>query len=541
MNEQSATDLRQSITKYVLEHTDEFSDVPAVKDYVEQHDRLSKEITSAKKRGQRLAKAKEKYEPFEKNVLGCKDALKNAKSKLAKLFSPLGEKSFKAFLSGDIDELPLFADRLKLHKRVQELQQEHDDLIPSADAGLVQKGKAKAQQLVVKGKIKLEEMKVGGLITKIGQKIIDDGLDESVRCSTTEKLLDQIVKQRESLAAYSKELKAANAELEKEAKQLCESVPIQNIESLKTFDSELKTCKQAIRESKSSMAKATRSLTESLMDVESSSLPNSLVSQLNSLKQAKGSASEQIREAVGQLSEPNVPLLEQLIVIIPSLMFCFPIGLFFVWRNSWSSQKKWIYTGGFVVCFMVLSLMGIMMEQAAAKKVAEANSLWENGEQEKAIILYRELEIDRYIIPDGLRPIVYGRLIDHAAKNDNNKEVRRLLNRASRFTPDCRSDKSKRLIAQIEAEKKAEVAKKEAEKEAKKSTKATRKLAGDKVQAFKDLIEKLKGFDRLASKKENEEFLRELNKLSDKFSSIPFDPTILPMRLKKLLDCMNKI
>lgn len=302
-DQRSATVIRQDIADYILKHGNELSDVSAVKEFTEQHGRLSKEIVSAKKRGKRLAKAKEKFEPFEKRVLDCRDALKNAEAELAKLYRPLGQVAFQAFINGSLKEQEVFSERLAVHKRIEELKQERDGLSPGPDAGMIQKTKAKAQQLAIAAKIKIEETKVGKQETVIGRKIVKDKLDESVRCDSTTELLGKIAEQREFLSVCSSELREADAAREKAANQLCEAVPLQHIESSRTFDAEMKACKKIVRESESSLAKATRSLIDSLVGIEQSKLPNSLTAKLDELKTAKDDASEHFKEAGEEFQE----------------------------------------------------------------------------------------------------------------------------------------------------------------------------------------------------------------------------------------------
>jgi hypothetical protein len=293
----SAAAIRQDIADYVLSHADEMSEVPSVKEFVEEHGRLTTEIAAAKKLGKRLAKAKEKYEPFENRVLDRRDALKNAEAELAKSHRPLGEASFQAFLAGDLEDQPAFADRLASHKRIQELHQEHGDLTPATDVGMVQKTKAKAQQLAIAGKVKLEEMKCGGMESDIGRQLIESELVESVRCDSTSSLLEQVADNRESLSACSSQLQEADAAREKATKQLSEAVPLQHIESSKTFDAEIKSCKATIRQSESSLTEAIRSVIDVLDAHEQSKLSDALLTRLNELKTAKDGASEYFKEA----------------------------------------------------------------------------------------------------------------------------------------------------------------------------------------------------------------------------------------------------
>jgi formylglycine-generating enzyme required for sulfatase activity len=282
----SASETRQEIADYVLKHTDELSDVPCVKIFVDEHGRLTKEIAEAKARQERLAKAKEEYEPLEQRVGPCRLALNDAERELAKLYAPLGEAAFKAMLTDDIDEQPLFADRLAAHKQVQVLQAESDALLPGADAGMVQKTKAKAKQLAIKAKIKLAERKFGGLQTEIGRKIVEDELDESIQCDPTNQLLSQIKDQRDGIASLSAELKEAESELAESGKRLCKTVGLASIGRSKDLDTAIKLGTKTIKQHDSDVATATHGLADTLKEVDASTLPNTLVPLLESLGNA---------------------------------------------------------------------------------------------------------------------------------------------------------------------------------------------------------------------------------------------------------------
>jgi WD40 repeat protein len=297
----SAAAIRQDIAEYVLSHEDEMSEVPGVKEFVQEHGRLTNEIAEGEERAERLAKAKEEYEPLEQRVSSCRNALKDAEAELAKLHRPLGTAAFEAFIAGDLEDQPAFADRLIAHKRVQELQQEHDDLAPAADAGLTQKAKAKAQQLAVTGKIKLEEMKCSGLETEIGRQVVNGELDDSVRCDSTSEHLRKIAERRESLSGCSSELQEADAAREKTARQLCEAVPLQHIENSKTFDTEMKKCKKTIRESELARSNSARSLADDLKELKASVLPEALNSQLQLSEASQHDISERIQDAGNQI------------------------------------------------------------------------------------------------------------------------------------------------------------------------------------------------------------------------------------------------
>jgi hypothetical protein len=276
-NTRSAAEIRQDITDYVLKHVDEMSDVPGVKEFVEEHGRLTTEITEAEDRLQRLEKAKTEYEPLENRVTTCRKALKDGEAELAEMHRPLGTAAFQSFLDGDIEDQPLFADRLAAHKKIQELQRERDDLAPSADAGMAQKAKAKAQQLAVTGKIKYEEMKFGGLEAEIGRKAVEDKLDESVRCDSTNEHLGKIAELRKGIANSTDMVNDSEAAQEEAAKKLCKSVPMERIEGTDSLDTEITKCSKHVRASEASSDNSNRVLIAALHDVEQSTLQDPLI------------------------------------------------------------------------------------------------------------------------------------------------------------------------------------------------------------------------------------------------------------------------
>jgi hypothetical protein len=78
---------------------------------------------------------------------------------------------------GDVGNQQCFADRIALHGRIEALQKEHEQFAPPSNASILQRTKAKAQQLVVAGKIKIEELKIGGHETQIGKSLLDSGTE----------------------------------------------------------------------------------------------------------------------------------------------------------------------------------------------------------------------------------------------------------------------------------------------------------------------------------------------------------------------------
>ncbi len=150
--------------------------------------------------------------------------------------------------------------------------------------------------------------------------------------------------------------------------------------------------------------------------------------------------------------------------------------------------------------FLCIGLCGIgtiglnAEKREVAMKIDEANTLWDQGEKGKAIVLYKEVSRkDPMYMPENQRPVLFGRLLDHAAESGNDTEMRRLINRAKGFTPDCKSDVAKRFVAQMEAEKKDEEAKKESEQKVYKALSQVVTLSESDMVDFLDNTKNYKG------------------------------------------------
>jgi hypothetical protein len=58
-------------------------------------------------------------------------------------------------------------------------------------------------------------------------------------------------------------------------------------------------------------------------------------------------------------------------VIAVSLLFCFPVGLFFVWKHpNWDQRTKVIWTGVWAALFIILGLIGNALEDDTVEEPA---------------------------------------------------------------------------------------------------------------------------------------------------------------------------
>ena len=165
-------------------------------------------------------------------------------------------------------------------------------------------------------------------------------------------------------------------------------------------------------------------------------------------------------------SSPFANIAVPFVVIVTTLLFCFPIGLVLVWiQSKWTKQRKVKWTIATAVCYFVLMTLATIVssvEQAEAdKNVATANALWDQGDQAAAVEIYKDAAS---LTSEENKPTVYGRIIDYEADQGNDGTVRQYWKKMKDdalidpIYPNCKSEKAKILIANLEreeAEKKA--------------------------------------------------------------------------------------
>ena len=243
---QKIRQLRDEIAKTVLAGEPGLPSSPLVDAIRTQHGQLQDQIGKGQDRVQQLSAAKAQYEPLEKAYAERQKELAGAESQLEGLARPLGHAAFQAHRAGEVANQPCFADRIALQGKIEALQKEHEQLAPPSEASILQKTKAKAQQLVVAGKIKMEEMKIGSHETQIGKSLLDSGTEQTIACATTADLLEQVSQQRAAITKLRSESEAAQAALDSKRQEFCGSLGLSRIENAGTFDAEIRECKSRI-------------------------------------------------------------------------------------------------------------------------------------------------------------------------------------------------------------------------------------------------------------------------------------------------------
>jgi len=239
-----AGDLRHSIVESALSDPD-VADTTTVQQFRTAHEEQRRAIETGRQRAEQLGKAKAELEPVESDLKQKQQALTKAQSSLSEFRRPLGHAAFQARLEGAVTDQPVFADRLAVHERIEELRKEYENLAPAPSAGTVEKTRAKAQQLAVAGKIKLEETKIGKLDSQIGQQLIEESQEGSVRCEQTDQVISQIAERRAEIAQLTAQENQSRESLTRKAGQLSEALNLPQIEGSRALDKELGQCNAA--------------------------------------------------------------------------------------------------------------------------------------------------------------------------------------------------------------------------------------------------------------------------------------------------------
>lgn len=184
-------------------------------------------------------------------------------------------------------------------------------------------------------------------------------------------------------------------------------------------------------------------------------------------------------KAISQCSaETSVSLWERPVILVLLVTCCFPVGLFLLWRSPRISQRqKMLWTGAFCGLAVMGFVISSVQRQATEKDLTRAQALWDEGKKTEAVALYQSVIKDRNsFISDDLKPIVYGRVIDHLAEQGSQSEVRGLMDRLdlrlSPVTPLVETESAKQLLAEIRRQKEAEKQEREAEEQRKKEQQA---------------------------------------------------------------------
>jgi len=141
------------------------------------------------------------------------------------------------------------------------------------------------------------------------------------------------------------------------------------------------------------------------------------------------------------------PLWENAALIAASVVFCLPVGLFFVWRHpTWGRPVKWAWTGAVGLIFVGLMALGLMSRLADRNALAQADAQWQAGDKAGAVSKYRPM-LDR--LGRKEMALAYGRCIDYEFETGNGEAAKKLLAEATQkgVVPEVSHPDAKALVA----------------------------------------------------------------------------------------------
>ncbi len=204
------------------------------------------------------------------------------------------------------------------------------------------------------------------------------------------------------------------------------------------------------------------------------------------------------------------------------LFFCFPVGLFLVWRHpSWTPRTKWIWTGAWAG-MMLFGLIGSHLEeQKAAKNLAEANALWTSGKKADAVDKYRLLLHEHNDTTKSNRSFIRNRTITFDVEQGTLDEAKQLISEALEGgeTPSLESTKAEELLLEVRKGR-----------------------PDDKLAAFRQVVAKWQSFpaDQYASDKTRRQYNQELNALQKTFFETPLDVKKNPRVAKEIIELFHE-
>ena len=238
--------LRRDIVQNVLGGEPSLPSFPLIDSIRQQHGQLQDQIGKGQDRVQQLSAAKAQFQPLEKAYGRKTEGACSRGITVGRACQALGPRRLPVHRAGEIGNQPCFTDRIALQGKIEALQKEYAQIAPPSDASLLQKTKAKVQQLVVAGKVKIEELKIGGHETHIGKSLLDSSAEQTVACATTAALLDQVSRQRTTITELSFESEEARTALDSRRQEFSRVLGLSVIESAATFDAEIRECKSRI-------------------------------------------------------------------------------------------------------------------------------------------------------------------------------------------------------------------------------------------------------------------------------------------------------
>jgi hypothetical protein len=424
--------LSTSIRQTVLDPKAKLPEEGSAQQLRSEHVQLTEQAETAKQEAERLTEAKLQVEPLAQECQGLEKELATARESLSEFYQPLGVAAFAAQLAGQIKDVSAQADRLALHEKINQLQQEREALTPSADAKTLEKAKTKAQQLAAAGKIKIEETKIGKLDKQIGQQLLGEQQEETVRCDETSEILNQISERRAEISEKEGKVAESTASFASSRDEVTKKLDLPPFETVAELDIQIKENNKLTASAQKQLTLLERELPERLM------------------------ADEPLRSSDSELGQQVQELAEiqaQLKTAGPSL------------AGLWSTAKEVVVRWKRTVAVIGVLLLGLLafaiyeesqLIKATQQQIAEAALAWEAGKKNEAVAIYRDLISKNYVrfVSAEDKETVFNRLIEYDVAHEARPEAKRLVQQAvdEKIKLSLESPAARSLLAEVEKE-----------------------------------------------------------------------------------------
>jgi len=223
-------------------------------------------------------------------------------------------------------------------------------------------------------------------------------------------------------------------------------------------------------------------------------------------------------------------------LILTFIVCFFPIGLYLVWKHpQWTTQKKWMWTGGFVIFLSVANYMASLDKAAIQAEIAKADVEWQQDNRVTAVDTYRRLlENDFFHVAKEEGPRLFRRVIEFDVESGNVELARRFiaLARSKDVSLSLESSQARLLLAESATPEPATQDRAIPEPENSTSVSDLSKL-----EALQSIVSKLSDFpDRFAGDSERTQFNSEVEEMIKAFEKISFDAAATPDEARSIVE-----
>ncbi|MCA9109035.1 MAG: hypothetical protein KDA52_03730, partial [Planctomycetaceae bacterium] len=184
-----------------------------------------------------------------------------------------------------------------------------------------------------------------------------------------------------------------------------------------------------------------------------------LDTEIRELKQQVSSQREAAGQVVSTVAESGRGFLFKSGVVCTSAVMCAPFGLILIWLHpTWDKSRRLRWTAISVSIFLLMGIAVQVQKSGTQKALAEADRLWDGGDQVAAIDQYRDVLSNWSHLDQSERSRAFRRVIEFDSENGNPESAREMIERANSLGVDLplTSPVARHLMAQTEREERTQ-------------------------------------------------------------------------------------